>query len=258
MIAQKEKWLNRCYKSAASRKQTTGFTITRMSQICIPRCSMRTGDAPLETDVNGPVPPLASRFGDALQLHQTCHSCAEQHFRKASDRHADIAAGRPPSANGWCQRLASESPGTRRSKPRIAAGANKSIGQARKRPFMHRITNRNRQMAAASPMQTLSSASVHGYNNTTTFLADYFRGVTVVDLRQGCLPLHQKHHNISLSGAAESSQPSKLITERFSQVCNQAKMPGSMRSTAVMTSAGMFRRSAALRRLSSSGASYRQ
>ena len=39
-----------------------------------------------------------------------------------------------------------------------------------------------------SPMQTLSSASFQGYNNTTTSLADYFRGgafrgATVVDLR---------------------------------------------------------------------------
>jgi hypothetical protein len=36
------------------------------------------------------VPPLACRSGAALRLRQTCHSCAMQHFRKASDRHADF------------------------------------------------------------------------------------------------------------------------------------------------------------------------
>ena len=39
---------------------------------------------------------------------------------------------------------------------------------------------------------------------------------------------------------------------------DQAKIAGSIRSTGVMTSAGMFRRSAAFLRLSSSGASYKQ
>jgi len=38
---------------------------------------------------SGPLPPLASRSGAALQLHKTCHSFAVQHSRKASDRVAD-------------------------------------------------------------------------------------------------------------------------------------------------------------------------
>ncbi len=36
----------------------------------------------------GPEQVLASRSGAALQFHQTCHSFAEQHYLKASDRHA--------------------------------------------------------------------------------------------------------------------------------------------------------------------------